>query len=102
ANRSMSWVWTSGAGGQSFVDPRCLTSVSIEQHKFGDEGDLAFDDANHLYFVETKVTDNTIARWSVAGPGLANMSLDFTRPLIPTAQPVDDRPWVTAHRHGHG
>ena len=90
--RSMSWVWTSVDGGKSFVDPPGLSSVSIEQHQFGDEGDLAFDDANHLYFVDTNVTDDTIARWHVTGQGLANMSLDFTRPLIPTAQLVDDRP----------
>jgi hypothetical protein len=99
--RSMSWVWTSVDGGKSFVDPPGLSSISIEQHQFGDEGDLAFDDAHHLYFVDTNVTDNTIARWSVSGPGLANMSLDFSRSLIPTAQPVDDRPWVTAHGDGH-
>src|SRR5207302_9327338 len=61
----------------------------------------AFDDANHLYFVDTNVADDTIARWSVTGAGLANMKLDFTRPLIPTAQLVDDRPWVTAHGNGH-
>src|SRR5947209_9065976 len=99
--RSMSWVWTSVDGGKSFVDPPGLSSISIEQHQFGDEGDLAFDDAHHLYFVDTNVTDNTIARWSVSGPGLANMSLDFTRPLVPTAQLVDDRPWVAAHGNGH-
>ena len=99
--RSMSWVWTSVDGGKSFVDPPGLTGISIEQHQFGDEGDLAFDDAHHLYFVDTNVADDTIARWSVTGPGLANMSLDFTRPLVPTAQLVDDRPWVTAHGNGH-
>src|SRR3954453_1061445 len=99
--RSMSWMWTSVDGGQSFVDPPGLTGLSIEQHQFGDEGDVAFDDAHHLYFVDTNVADDTIARWSVTGPGLANMSLDFTRPLLPAAQPVDDRPWVTAHGNGH-
>ena len=101
ATRSMSWVWTSVDGGKSFVDPPGLTSLSIEQHQFGDEGDLAFDDAHHLYFVDTNVADDTIARWSVTGPGLANMTLDMTRPLVPTAQLVDDRPWVTAHGDGH-
>src|SRR5437763_1247624 len=42
------------------------------------------------------------------GPGTAfnpplnvTPDLDFGRPLIPTAQPVDDRPWVTAHGNGH-
>jgi len=54
-----------------------------------------------LYFVDTNVADDTIARWSVTAAGLANMKLDFTRPLLPTAQLVDDRPWVTAHGNGH-
>ena len=99
--RSMSWLWTSVDGGKTFVDPPGMTSLSLEQHQFGDEGDVAFDDANHLYFVDTNVADDTIARWSVNGQGLGSMSLDFTRPLIPAAQLVDDRPWVTAHGNGH-
>ena len=99
--RSMSWAWTSVDGGKSFVDIPGLTSLSLEQHQFGDEGDMALDDTNHLYFVDTNVTDDSITRWSVDGGGLANMQLDFTRPLIPTAQLVDDRPWVTAHGDGH-
>lgn len=99
--RSMSWAWTSVDGGKTFVDIPGLTSLSLEQHQFGDEGDMALDDANHLYFVDTNVADDTITRWSVSGPGLSNMKLDLTRPLIPTAQLVDDRPWVTAHGDGH-
>jgi len=99
--RSMSWAWTSVDGGKTFVDIPGLTSLSLEQHQFGDEGDMAFDDANHLYFVDTNVADDTITRWSVTGPGLGNMKLDLTRPLVPSAQLVDDRPWVTAHLDGH-
>jgi hypothetical protein len=99
--RSMSWAWTSVDGGKTFVDIPGLTSLSLEQHQFGDEGDMAFDDAQHLYFVDTNVVDDTITRWSVTGPGLANMKLDHTRPLIPSAELVDDRPWVTAHLDGH-
>jgi hypothetical protein len=99
--RSMSWAWTSVDGGKTFVDIPGLTSLSLEQHEFGDEGDMAFDDAHHLYFVDTNVADDTITRWSVTGPGLGNMKLDYTRPLIPSAELVDDRPWVTAHLDGH-
>src|SRR5207253_6279569 len=97
--RSMSWAWTSVDGGKTFVDIPGLTPLSIEQHQFGDEGDMAFDDANHLYFVDTNVADDTIARWTVTG--LGQVSIDFTRPLIPTLQLIDDRPWVTAHGNGH-
>src|SRR2546421_9397270 len=46
--RSMSWVWTSVDGGQSFVDPPGLSRISVEQRQFGHEGDVAFDDGNHL------------------------------------------------------
>jgi hypothetical protein len=99
--RSMSWTWASVDGGKTFVDMPGLTSLSLEQHQFGDEGDMALDDAHHLYFVDTNVADDTITRWSATGPGLANVKLDQTRPLIPSAQFVDDRPWVTAHLNGH-
>lgn len=99
--RSMSWAWASVDGGHTFKDLPGLTSLSLEQHEFGDEGDMALDDAGHLYFVDTNVTDDSITRWSYKGAGLENITLDFTRPLIPTAQTVDDRPWVIAHGDGH-
>jgi len=98
--RSMSWDWVSVDGGLSFTDIPGLTPLSLEQHEFGDEGDMAFDDANHLYFVDTSAVDNSITRWTVTGRGLENISIDFTRPIIPTAEPVDDRPWITAHGNG--
>jgi len=98
--RSMSWAWVSTDGGHTFGNIPGLTSLSLEQHEFGDEGDMTFDDAGHLYFVDTNVADDTITRWNVAGPGLQNMTLDFTRPLVPSAQFVDDRPWISAHGNG--
>jgi hypothetical protein len=97
--RSMSWDWVSVDGGLTFKDIPGFTAASIEQHEFGDEGDMALDDANHLYFVDTNVTDNTITRWSVTG--LDKIHFDLTRPLVPAFQPVDDRPWITAHGNGH-
>ena len=52
---------------------------------------MALDDANHLYYVDTNVADDTFTRWKVNG--LGNVTLETTRPLIPAAQFVDDRPW---------
>jgi len=98
--RSMSWAWVSTDGGHTFDNIPGMTSLSLEQHEFGDEGDMTFDDAGHLYFVDTNVADDTFTRWSVAGPGMQNITLDFTRPVVPSAQFVDDRPWVTAHGNG--
>lgn len=97
--RSMSWAWASSDGGRSFADLPGLTPLSAEQHDVGDEGDMALDDANHLYFVDTNVTDVTFTRWTVHG--LGQYTLDAHRPLLPAGEPVDDRPWVTAHGDGH-
>ena len=99
--RSMSWAWTSVNGGKTFGNIPGLTTLSLEQHEFGDEGDMALDDADHLYYVDTNVADDTITRWNVTGPGTSYMTIDYTRPLIPSMQLVDDRPWVTAHGDGH-
>jgi len=97
--RSMSWDWISADAGRSWQDIQGLTPLSIEQHQFGDEGDMALDDADRLYFVDTNVADDTFTRWKVNG--LGSVTLETTRPLIPAAQFVDDRPWITAHGNGH-
>jgi hypothetical protein len=96
--RSMSWAWASSDGGRSFADLPGLTPLSLEQHVFGDEGDMAVDDANHLYFVDTNVTDVTFTSWNIFG--LGQYVLAQHRPLLPAGEPVDDRPWVTAHGDG--
>jgi hypothetical protein len=97
--RSMSWAWNSTDGGQSWPDVKGLTALSIEQHEFGDEGDMALDDADHLYYVDTNVVDDTFTRWKING--LGDVTLEATRPIVPAAQGVDDRPWITAHGDGH-
>jgi hypothetical protein len=97
--RSMSWDWISSDNGASWQDLQGLTPLSIEQHEFGDEGDMTLDDSNHLYFVDTNVTDDTFTRWAING--LGSVTLETTRPLIPAAQLVDDRPWIIAHGAGH-
>jgi hypothetical protein len=94
--RAQSWLWTS-SDGVNFTDMPGLTALRADQLDVGDEGDVALDDAGHLYFVDTKVVDDTFARWSVNGLGISNIALDFSRPVVPSLMPVDDRPWVTAH-----
>jgi hypothetical protein len=96
--RSMSYAWASSDGGRSFEDLPGLTILSLEQHDFGDEGDMAVDDANHLYFVDTNVGDVTFTSWDIYGRG--QYVLDQHRPVLPAGEPVDDRPWVTAHGNG--
>jgi len=95
--RSRSWVWTS-SDGVHFTDIPGLTSLGVDRMDFGDEGDLTTDDAGHIYFVDTNVVDNSFTRWKAIGNG--KIVEEFTTPAMGTAQPVDDRPWITAHGNG--
>jgi hypothetical protein len=96
--RAQSWLWMSN-DGVNFSDVPGLTLLAADQLDVGDEGDVALDDAGHLYFVDTKVVDDHFARWSITGPvgGGQNIALDFARPVVPSLMPIDDRPWVTSH-----
>jgi hypothetical protein len=98
ATRSMSYAWWSTDGGKTWSNIPGLPA-NLETHSFGDEGDMALDDAGHLYFVDTTVGDNTLTRWTVSGKG--KIAYDFHHPVLGTAEPVDDRPWITAHGDGH-
>lgn len=96
--RAQSWMWTS-SDGVHFVDMPGLANLAVapDQLDVGDEGDIALDDANHLYFVDTKVVDDSFTRWTVSGPGTSHIVEDIHRPVLPSLMPLDDRPWVTAH-----
>ena len=96
--RAQSWMWTS-SDGVHFVDMPGLKNLLADpaQLDVGDEGDIALDDSNHFYFVDTKVVDDSFTRWTVNGLGTSHMTQDIHRPVIPSLMPVDDRPWVTAH-----
>jgi hypothetical protein len=96
--RSMSWAWLSTDNGQTWIDPPGLTPASLEQHQIGDEGDMAQDDAGHIYYADTYLGDITLTRWSTNG--LGDVTFDYTRPVVPTPEP-DDRPWIIAHGNGH-
>jgi hypothetical protein len=67
------------------------------EHLVGDEGDMALDDAGHVYYVDTYAGDVTLTRWT--SNGLNKVIYDFTEPFIPTPE-ADDRPWITAHGDG--
>src|SRR3954453_9064463 len=96
--RAQSWLWTS-TDGVNFRDLPGLANLPADPGSLdvGDEGDVALDDANHFYFVDTKIADDSFARWTVTGLGTSKMTQDIHRPVVPTLMPVDDRPWVTAH-----
>jgi hypothetical protein len=92
--RLASFIWTS-TDGQHF---HSLTPDPKYEMNFGDEGDIALDDADHLYFVDTNVTDVSFARWKIGG--LGEQTLESARPVLPAGQLVDDRPWIAAHHDG--
>jgi hypothetical protein len=96
--RSMSWAWLSSDAGRTWKNPPGLTPASVEQHELGDEGDMAADDAGHIYFADTYLGDITVTRWSTNG--LGDVTFDYTRPAVPTPE-EDDRPWIVAHGDGH-
>lgn len=91
--RSASWLWTS-SDGVHFHDLPGLTAVAANNLEFGDEGDLALDHADNLYFIDTSVTDVAVSQWHIGG--LGDITLKQTVPAIASAQPVDDRPWIAA------
>lgn len=98
ATRSMSWMWLSTDKGATWKNPPGLTALSLEQHEVGDEGDLAMDDAGHIYLVDTYLGDITLTRWSTSG--LGDVTYEWNRPIVGTPE-LDDRPWITAHGNGH-
>jgi hypothetical protein len=95
--RSQTWLWTS-SDGVHFTNMPGLSSLGVDRLDFGDEGDLALDDVGQIYFVDTKVAEISLTRWQASGRG--RIDEEFTTPATLTAQPVDDRPWVTAHGNG--
>lgn len=89
-----SWLKWSGDGGQTWQD---LPSPNrFHRYLAGIEGDLAIDDAGHLYFVDTYAADNTISRWQTTAKGPV---WESSRPIQGTAG-ADDRPWLAAQGDG--
>lgn len=95
--RTQSWLWNS-TDDVNFTDMPGLTALGADRLDFGDEGDLARDDSGGLYFVDTKVADNSFTSWKATGLGAITETAQT--PAMGTAQPVDDRPWITAHGNG--
>jgi len=94
--RSMSWAWMSRDGGRHWTNLP-LGPADLQNHEFGDEGDMAIDDAHNLYFVDTTVADVTFTAWHVSQ---GRATVKYNTPILGTAEPVDDRPWIAAHGNG--
>ena len=95
--RGASFLWHSSDRGKTFGPLPGLTAARENSAWPAAEGDFALDNANHLYFVDTYLGDNSITRWTMSGEG--EVEADFSRPFQGTGS-VDDRPWLAAHGDG--
>ncbi|HVB27186.1 MAG TPA: hypothetical protein VNE21_04675 [Mycobacteriales bacterium] len=95
--RSASWLWTS-TDGVNFTDLPGLSALSLNNMNVGDEGDIALDQADNLYFVDTDVKDVTFSRWHISG--LGRQTYQTEPPVIGGAQALADRPWIAALGNG--
>ena len=87
-----SWIWFSKDGGKSWQD---LPLPKDPQATYwGGEGDIAVDAVGRTYLSDIYVADAALTRWS---PGPV---WDWTKAVMATTAPIDDRPWIEAHGDG--
>ena len=99
--RAMSWLWTSSDGGRHFHEMPGMAVAGhddLDRLDVGDEGHLAQDDRGNIYFADLKVADDTFVSWRATGRGKIRQTVH--QPVLATAQPLDDRPWLAAHGNG--
>jgi hypothetical protein len=95
--RSMSWSWWSSDNGKTWKNLPTGPG-DVYSHNVGDEGDMAVDDAGYMYFADMNVHDVTFTAYKADGRG--EVRFEHHLPLAAFAEPVDDRPWITAHGNG--
>lgn len=95
--RLADWAWYSRDGGVAW-QPLPLGPLEIGRFMVGLEGDLAVDGRGRVYYADTHGADDTLHRWSVGADRQA--AWDWSRPLIPTVDVLDDRPYMAAQGDG--
>lgn len=96
--RNMSWAWWSKDNGKTWQNLPTGPG-DIYSHNVAVEGDMATDDAGHTYYADMNAHDVTFTAWKASGRG--EIELVHHLPLAAFAEPLDDRPWITAHGNGH-
>lgn len=92
--RLSSWLWMSEDGGATWTD--LPSPGQAHTALVGIEGDLAVDDHDRVYFVDTYLADNTLSVWQATASGVTWQS---SRPVHATTG-IDDRPWLAAAGDG--
>jgi hypothetical protein len=95
--RGASYLWVTSDGGKTFKGLPGLTPLNENQAYPAAEGDFALDNADHLFFIDTYLGDNSLTRWTLGGNN--EIKADFHRPVQGTGS-LDDRPWLAAHGDG--
>ncbi len=93
-SRTASWAWSSRDGGRTYTSlpvPAGVADPTVP----GIEGDIASDDAGHIYLADMSLEDLLVHRWTHQA-GVTTW--DYATHLV-TAR-GDDRPWLAAHGNG--
>ncbi len=89
-----SWFFVSTDDGRTWKSPNDpFPRGTLWQTYLGDEGDIAVDARDYVYYVDTYLLDNHIHVWANQGQYQYSIRVQKTTGL-------DDRPWVTAQGDG--
>lgn len=88
-----SWFFVSLDNGETWTDPVDWGLLDYGKAWAGDEGDIAIDARDWVYFVDTTLVDNNLHIWS-------DRSGIYQRVQIQGSFLLDDRPWITAQGEG--
>ena len=89
-----SYAWWSRDGGTTWTPLPSPGGAREAVYAF--EGDVAFDDAGHLFFLDNTFADQVVSRWRLAAEGPV---WESTVPFA-GSDGLDDRPWLEAHGDG--
>jgi hypothetical protein len=89
-----SWFMVSTDNGETWASPTQPFPLGAKwQYYVGDEGDIAVDSRDYVYFVDTFLLDNHLHVWADQGVWQYSEHIQKTVGL-------DDRPWITAQGNG--
>ena len=85
-----SWFFTSRDNGKTWYSPTDPMPLGRKWQRYlGDEGDIAVDGQDNIYFVDTYLVDNHLHVWDGQGDWQYSEHVQKTGGM-------DDRPWITA------
>jgi hypothetical protein len=85
-----SWFFTSRDNGKTWYSPTDPMPLGRKWQRYlGDEGDIAVDGQDNIYFVDTYLVDNHLHVWDKTGAWQYSEHVQKTSGM-------DDRPWISA------